>query len=137
MRTTNLVRVLLSVGLAVTLGCGDGGGDGGTGGGGTLRLVQTVPADLASEVPTDIVVTAEFDGALNEATVTTGSFSLRRDGGEEVAGSVAVAERTASFTPARSLGLLSSYTATLTPAIEGPSGQSLDMSQTWKQPHRG
>ena len=119
-------------GSAGTGGMGGVGGTAGSGGGaGTLQLVQTVPADLASEVPTDIVVTAEFETALNEATVTTSSFSLRRDGGVDVEGSVAVAGQTASYTPARALGLLSSYTATLTTAIEDLSGRTLDMTQTW------
>jgi hypothetical protein len=130
----------LSVGLAVTLGCGGDegaggtsgvGGAGGTGGAGTLQLVQTVPADMATEVSTDIVVTAELDAALNEATVTTSSFTLTRDGGADVEGSVAVTEQIASFTPTRALGLLSAYTATLTTAIESVSGQTLAMTQTW------
>ena len=79
MRATEIVGLLLSVGLAVTLGCGESGGGGTAGSGGaagTLQLVQTVPADMASEVPTDIVVTAEFDSALNEATVTTAIESV-------------------------------------------------------------
>ena len=79
MRATEIVGLLLSVGLAMTLGCGEssGGGTAGSGGAaGTLQLVQTVPADMASEVPTDIVVTAEFDSALNEATVTTAIESV-------------------------------------------------------------
>ena len=54
MLAARVVGLFLSTGLAVTLGSG------GTGGG-TLQLVRTVPADMASEVPTDIVVTAEFD----------------------------------------------------------------------------
>jgi len=149
MSGARFVGLLLSAGLAVTLGCGGSGGTGGAGGmpgsggmggGGTagsgggaatLQLVQTVPADLASEVPTDIVVTAEFETALNEATVTTSSFSLRRDGVADVGGSVAVTGETASYTPARALGLLSPYTATLTTAIEDLSGQPLEISHTW------
>jgi len=115
-----------------TGGAGGMGGTAGSGGGaGTLRLVQTVPADMASEVPTDVVVTAEFDAALNEATVTTSSFRVRREGGADVEGSVAVAGQTASYTPARALGLLSAYTAILTTAIEGLSGQTLEVSHTW------
>ena len=117
----------LSMGLAVTLGCGSGD----TGSAGTLQLVQTVPADMATEVSTDTVVTAEFETALNEATVTTSSFTLTRNDGADVEGSVEVTGQTASLTPARPLGLLSSYTATLTGAIEDLSGQTLAMTQTW------
>ncbi len=113
---------------------GDGGGVGGsvgTGGAGTLQLLQTMPTDMATEVPTDIVVTAEFDAALNEATVTTSTFTLTRDGGAGVEGSVAVTDQTASFTPARALALLSAYTATLTTAIESVSGETLATTETW------
>ncbi|NNK07183.1 MAG: Ig-like domain-containing protein [Myxococcales bacterium] len=116
----------MTAGLAVTLGCG-----GGEGGGGTLQLVQTVPADMATEVSTDIVVTAEFETALNEATVTTSSFTLTLESGADVEGSVAVTGQTASLTPARPLGLLRTYTATLTTAIEGVSGETLAMNETW------
>jgi hypothetical protein len=137
MRASRVLGLFVGAGLTATLGCGDGGGTGGVGGtaggggAGTLRLVQTVPADMASEVPTDIAVTAEFETPLDEATVTTSSFSLRREGGAEVEGSVAVVGRTASYTPARALGLLSSYRATLTTAIEDVSGRPLDESYTW------
>ncbi len=131
MRRVSMLRWFVSLGLAVTLGCGGDEGAGGTGGAGTLQLVQTVPADLATEVSTDIVVTAELDAALNEATVTTSSFTLTRNGGADVEASVAVTGQTASLTPAGALGLLSSYTATLTTDIESVSGQALDMTQTW------
>lgn len=147
---SRMVGWLVTAGLALTLGCGsadgEGGaagndgrgtaGDGGTGdaagngGAGTLQLVQTVPADLAGEVSTDVVVTAEFDAVLNEVTVTTSSFELRRDGGASVEGRVAVDGSTASYIPSRPLGLLTSYTATLTTAIEGVSGETLDMAET-------
>ena len=79
MRASRVLGLFVGAGLTVTLGCGDGGGTGGVGGtaggggAGTLRLVQTVPADMASEVPTDIAVTAEFETPLDEATVTTSS----------------------------------------------------------------
>jgi hypothetical protein len=135
-----MVGWLVTAGLALTLGCGSADGEGGAagdggaagnGGAGTLQLVQTVPADMATEVSTDIVVAAELDAALNEATVTTSSFTLTRDGGADVEGSVAVNGPTASLTPARPLGLLSSYTATLTTAIESVSGETLDMTETW------
>ncbi len=135
MPRTRAAGLFLGAGLAVTLSCGGSGGTGGTagtgGGAGTLQLVQTVPADLASEVPTDVVVTAEFDAALNAASLTTSSFRLRRDEGADVEGSVAVTGPTASYTPARALGLLSAYTAMLTTAIEGLSGQTLEVSHTW------
>ena len=129
MSRARALRGLVTAGLVVTLvACG---GDEGEGSAGTLQLVQTVPADMATEVSTDIVVTAEFETTLNEATVTTGSFTLTRDGGADVEGSVAVTGQTASFTPARPLGLLSSYTATVTTAIEGVSGETLAMTETW------
>lgn len=126
MQAVRNIGWLWSVGAAVALGCG-----GGEGTGGTLQLVQTVPADMAIEVPTDVVVTAEFDVALNEATVTTSSFQVRRDGGTDVEGDVAVDGAIARFTPASTLAPLSDYTATLTTGIESVSGETLDASRTW------
>ena len=97
-----------------------------------MEVVQTVPADLATDVPTDVVITAEFNAALNESTVTTSRFELRRDNDDaEVEGSVSVTGPTASYTPARTLGLLSPYTAMLSTTIESVSDQTLEMTHTW------
>ncbi len=113
-------------------GNGGDGGSGGTGGAGTsLQLLQTTPADMASEVSTDVVVTAEFDAALNEATVTTSSFRLTRGDGADVEGTVEVDGTIATYRTAEELGLLGSYTVTLTTGIESVSGDALEASQTW------
>ena len=137
MRSSQILGLFLSVGLALISGCGDSGGDAGSdaGGdrdsGGTLQVVQTAPTGLSTAAPAGIVITAEFDAPLNAATVTVSSFRLVGDGGAEVEGSVTVDGQTASFTPARGLALLSSYTATLTTEIKSASGQTLDVNHTW------
>jgi hypothetical protein len=63
--------------------------------------------------------------------VTTSSFELRRDEGASVEGSVSVDGPMVSFTPSLPLGLLSSYTATVTTEIESVSGETLDMTKSW------
>lgn len=136
--------LVLLTGALVSFGCSDvvvdpdgTGGSGGSGGAagdagnGGLSVVQVTPADMAADVATDTEVTAELDAALNEATVTSTSFSLARDGGDEVPGTLSVDGATATLTPDGLLRPLGDYTATLTTEIEAVSGATLAMNETW------
>lgn len=120
--------------LASTWACADGGattgGEGGTDG--ALHLVQTKPADGASDVEADVLLSAQFDATLNQTSVTPSSFRVLRDDGAEVEGSLSVVGDTATFTPTRTLGLLRTYTATVTTEIGGLSGETLEASISWQ-----
>jgi hypothetical protein len=114
--------------------CGGGGSaEGGTGGsrGAALRVVETTPADMATDVPTDVAVSAVFDDALRETTVTATAFTLQQ-GQEALQGAVSLAaEQTAVFTPDNSLALLATYTATLTTEVESLTGGTLGADYEW------
>jgi uncharacterized protein with GYD domain len=114
-----------------TAGCGGGEperGAGGTAGNeGALHVLETTPANDATNVATDVEVSAVFDEALREATVTMTSFTLRPSQGEAMDASVTVVnEQTAVLTPDEPLALLTPHSATLTTEIESLSGQSLE-----------
>jgi len=126
--------------LAVCAGCGGNGdsdGPGGAGGGGSggdagsLEVLQTFPTDMATDVATDVVLRAEFGMALDESSVTSGSFSVLRDGGMEVQGTVSVSGESVTFTPTESLALLTSHTATLGGTIADVAGATLGEPVTW------
>lgn len=130
MGAVKLLRCISAAALAWSLGCGGTGDDGGANG--TLALAKTEPADGASGVATDVVVVAQFDAPLSEASVTPNSFRVTRDDGTEVQGTLSVAGDTARFTPTQTLALLHAYTVTLTTEIEALSGQILEPSRSWR-----
>jgi hypothetical protein len=121
--------------MLASAGCGDdNGGGGATGGGdGALQVVETDPVDMAVDVSPDTMVSAMFSDPLQEATVTTASFTVRRNDGPEVGGTVAVTSEgdTAVFMPNSPLALLATYTASLTTEIESLTGSTLDADYAW------
>jgi hypothetical protein len=86
---------------------------------------------MATAVATDALVSAVFDDALREATVTTTSFTLSR-GQEATVGEVSLmADKTVVFTPDSSLALLTEYTATVTTEIESLEDGTLGGDYAW------
>jgi hypothetical protein len=72
-------------------------------------IVSTVPANLATNVPASVAVSATFDKPMDPATVNGSTFTLRLTGsGASIAGNVAYdnATRTATYTPAAPLASL-------------------------------
>jgi hypothetical protein len=92
---------------------------------------STTPADGASDIATNTLITAVFSEDIDCAKVTTSSFTLS-DGGA-VAGSVSCSGNTATFTPGAILADGTPYTATLTTAITDLAGSPnpLASDYTW------
>jgi hypothetical protein len=109
-----------------------GGGTGGTDGNEALQILETTPANMATDVATDVAVSAMFDAPLQETTVTTMSFTVTRDQGEAVEGTLSLAgEQTAVFTPDEPFTLLTEHTATLSTDIESLAGKKLEADFSW------
>jgi hypothetical protein len=91
-------------------------------------VASTSPADAATGVSLDTVITATFSEALDAATVTTGSFTIAG-----VTGSVAYnsGTYTATFTPASSLAYETTYTVSLSTAITDAAGNPLALAYFW------
>jgi len=86
---------------------------------------STVPANGATEVAKDTVVSATFDEDVEPSTLSTDTFKLL-DGAAEVEGSVvySAATKTATFTPDSDLDPSTVYTARLTAGIEDTIGNA-------------
>jgi methionine-rich copper-binding protein CopC len=96
----------------------------------TAPTVSSVtPADTATGIAVNTVVTAVFDESLDCATVDTSSFTLS-DGGA-VGGVVNCSGTTVTFTPSTALANSTTYTATLTTAISDLAGNFLASSYSW------
>jgi len=89
---------------------------------------STSPVAGATDVLVDAVVTAAFSEAMDESTITTGSFTIAG-----VSGSVSYnsGTYTATFTPAANLAYDTTYNASLSTAITDVAGNPLASTYSW------
>ncbi len=76
-------------------------------------VISTNPANLATSVPVNQIVTATFNTALNPRTLNTVTFALAAPGGAAIMGTVIYSGTTATFTPAALLLPSTVYTSTI------------------------
>lgn len=90
------------------------------------------PADGATEVPTNQVVTATFSQAMSMSTLNN-SFTLAAQGGGAVAGVVdySSGSMAAAFTPSAPLAYNTTYTATITTGAQSAAGAALAANVIW------
>jgi len=98
----------------------------------TLLVESTNPADDATDVSVDAVVTATFNTPIDGDTLD-GAFALVVDGGAAVTGTVALdgTGLIASFTPDADLDFDTTYTATLAATVSTVSGLELGAASSW------
>jgi Ice-binding-like/Bacterial Ig-like domain len=94
-------------------------------------VVSTAPANHARNVPLAQVVSVTFNKAMNQATITAGTFTLTAPGAISVPGTVASAGTTSTFTPTLPLALGTTYTATVTTGVQDTSGNALLANFSW------
>lgn len=133
--TGSFVAVLLAVFLSACGGSSSSGGDGTT----TsvkvadLAVTSTAPADTAVAVGTNVKVVAVFNKDMEAATIDGSSFTLKGESEPAIVGTVSYdpATRTASLDPNSDLSASTSYTGTITTAVEDVSGKSLLEDHVW------
>ena len=102
-----------------------------------LSVVQRSPAAGATGVTLTIKPTATFSTAINTATLTTGTFTLVKQGTTTpVAATVSydTPSLTATLTPSASLQAATTYTATVkggTSGVKDAAGNALAADDTW------
>ncbi|MGC1658844.1 MAG: Ig-like domain-containing protein [Candidatus Acidiferrales bacterium] len=94
-------------------------------------VIAVSPANGATAVVLNTVVSAGFSSVMAAATINTGTFTLSGPGGVGVAGTVSYAGTTATFTPAVSLAANSLYIATITTGAQDPAGDALAANYSW------
>jgi hypothetical protein len=94
---------------------------------------STTPANNATGVTLNSAVSATFSEAMNNATITTATFTLRPSaGGSAVVGTVNVSGNTATFTPTASLAGSTQYTARIATSVTDAAGNALGSNYTWQ-----
>lgn len=121
---------LLILGAFVALaGCGKGAAGGGHWDEPVL-VSSTTPANTETAVPVGNKLSATFSGAMDSATLTPATFTLKR-GGIAVDGAVSYSGVTALFTPAANLRPNTLYVATITTGAHDAKGRALARDYSW------
>jgi Bacterial Ig-like domain len=96
-------------------------------------VVSTSPADLATNVATNAVISAIFSKAMDATTINTTTFTLKvTASGTPVTGTVAYSVgNPATFTPSAALASGVTYTATITTGAKDLSGNALVSNKFW------
>ena len=96
-------------------------------------VISTIPANAATAVPLNQIVSATFSTAMNPATINSTTFTLTGSGGIAVSGLVAYAAvgNTLTFTPAANLAPSTLFTATITTGVQNLAGTALASNYVW------
>ena len=93
-------------------------------------VISTDPANNATNVALNKVITATFSVNMDQTTITSTSFTLKL-GAATVAGTVSGSGSNATFTPTVNLLSGNTYTATITTAAKNLAGTSLVSNYVW------
>lgn len=96
-------------------------------------VTSTIPANLATAVPLNQIVSATFSKPMNAATINSTTFQLTGPGATAVAGLVAYAAvgNTLTFTPTANLAASTLFTATITTGAQDLAGDGLAANYVW------
>jgi Ice-binding-like/Bacterial Ig-like domain len=96
----------------------------------TPSVRSSSPIDGATAVPTNDSISVVFSEAMDPATLTTSTFTVRA-GTAVLPGTVIYADATAVFWPAAHLASDGVFTATITPGAHSAAGVALAAPYTW------
>jgi hypothetical protein len=90
-------------------------------------VISTIPADLATGVPLNQIVSATFSEPMNPATINSTTFTLTGPGATAVSGQVVYAAvgNSLTFTPTTNLAASTTFTATITTGAQDLAGTAL------------
>ena len=97
-------------------------------------VTSTNPASGATGVPATSSITATFSEAVQPATVTTSTYTLKNSAGTSIAGTVSISpdNKVATFDPTvTSLTASTSYTATITTGVKDTTGNAMTSAKSW------
>lgn len=94
-------------------------------------VTATSPANGATGVLTNTIVTVGFSSVMNPVSINATSFTLTGPGATPVAGAVSYSGTTATFTPAASLSANTAYIATITTGAQDPGANPLAANFVW------
>ena len=93
-------------------------------------VVSTIPANGATGVSLNSLVTATFNKAIDPATINSSTFTLKR-GATPIAGLVTYSGLTAVFSPAVNFLPNTTYTGTITTGVRDSAHNALQVNYIW------
>ena|SRR5687768_10829679 len=90
-------------------------------------VVSTVPGSLATQVGLSAPITVTFSEQMATSSITAAAFTFS----PTVAGTLSYAGNTATFTPTTPLVANTSYTVTVSTAVEDRAGNNLVAPHAW------
>ncbi|MDB5246640.1 MAG: hypothetical protein JWQ40_1034 [Segetibacter sp.] len=93
-------------------------------------VITTDPANNATNVPYNKIITATFSEAMNPLSITTATFTVK-DGATVVVGTISYSGTTASFSPSVNLAPGTTFTATITTGAKDLAGNTLASNHVW------
>jgi hypothetical protein len=93
-------------------------------------VISTDPADLATNVLLNKIVTAKFSESMDPATISSTTFTLKQ-GAATIPGAVSYSGTTASYNPTSDLSSGTTYTATIKIGAEDLAGNSIVSDYVW------
>lgn len=96
----------------------------------TPTVTNMVPADAATDVAVNSDITATFNEAMDPATLTAMSVTLKQ-GATAVTGSISYASNTVTFSPTAVLAYDTEFSATITVAATDEAGNALEANKVW------
>jgi hypothetical protein len=92
---------------------------------------STDPASNATSVALNKAIAATFSEAMNPATITNVTYTLKGPGNTPIAGAVTLVGTTATFTPTNDLAPNTLFTATISTAATDLAGNALAVAKVW------
>ena len=93
-------------------------------------VVSTDPANNATGVFLNKIITARFNIPMDPVSINSTTFTIKQ-GGLLIAGAVTYTDTTATFTPAVALSPNTVYTGTITTGVKSASGVSMAADYVW------
>ncbi len=92
-------------------------------------VLSTDPANLATSVALNKVITVTFNEKMNPATITNASITI--SGASAVSGTITYSGTTATFIPSSPLAVNTTYTGRVTTAVKDETGNALQADYIW------
>jgi hypothetical protein len=123
-RLVGYLSIVIGCGLLLLAGCAD------TRENVAPTVSLTTPANNATGVALNSKISASFSESMAPLTLNTTTFSSAQ-GGIQISGTVALADRVAVFTPGSDLIANTLYTATITTGVEDLADNTMAVNKVW------
>lgn len=89
------------------------------------EVIASYPSNGAQNIPQTVRVSVSFNEPMDPGSVTTDTFTVFEDMGDQVMGTVSYANRTITFTPFTTFSSMTTYSVTVSESVRDSMGNTL------------